>query len=132
MKLNQVTLPVTNLAQAEQFYLQLGLVQIVASEQYARFLMPENQATLSLSLTDKSVPNPSKIYFEFDSLELLEHKIKQLTQHNIKISQAITAQRYLWHEAVINDPSGNILILFYAGDNRINPPWRITKQLSTI
>lgn len=29
-------------------------------------------------------------------------------------------------EAILKDPDGNQLILFHAGDNRKNPPWRIT------
>ena len=34
---------------------------------------------------------------------------------------------WLWREARLKDPDGNQLILYFAGDNRKNPPWRINK-----
>ena len=35
------------------------------------------------------------------------------------------AQRWLWKEASLNDPDGNKIIIYEAGKNRKNPPWRI-------
>ncbi|MGB1217601.1 MAG: VOC family protein, partial [Saprospiraceae bacterium] len=32
---------------------------------------------------------------------------------------------WLWREARLRDLDGNLLILFHAGKNRINPPWKI-------
>lgn len=37
-------------------------------------------------------------------------------------------QRWLWREARLKDVDGNQLILFYAGKNRLNPPWRIESE----
>ena len=34
-------------------------------------------------------------------------------------------ERWLWREARLLDPSGNVICLYRAGDNRKNPPWRI-------
>jgi len=31
----------------------------------------------------------------------------------------------LWREAELFDPGGNRILLYFAGQNRINPPWRI-------
>ena len=36
-----------------------------------------------------------------------------------------TDERWLWREARLKDPAGNVLCLFHAGENRKNPPWRI-------
>jgi len=36
-----------------------------------------------------------------------------------------TDKGWLWREARLKDPDNNQLILFYAGDNRKNPPWKI-------
>ena len=36
-----------------------------------------------------------------------------------------TDEKWLWREARLKDIDGNQLILFYAGENRLNPPWRI-------
>jgi len=32
---------------------------------------------------------------------------------------------YLWREAILKDPSGNKIKLYWAGENRLNPPWRV-------
>ncbi len=48
MRLNQVTMPCTDLAASVRFYTALGLKQIVASDHYARFVCPDGDTTLSL------------------------------------------------------------------------------------
>jgi hypothetical protein len=35
------------------------------------------------------------------------------------------SQKVLWREAHLRDPDGNMLCLFYAGKNRLDPPWRL-------
>ena len=40
------------------------------------------------------------------------------------------AQKGLWREARLRDPSGNPICLFAAGANRLNPPWRIQESLA--
>jgi len=67
MNLNQITLPVTDIEKANQFYLAMG--------------------------------------FKFES--------------------GITEQRYLWREALLKDPSDNKIKLYWAGSNRLDPPWRV-------
>lgn len=37
-------------------------------------------------------------------------------------------QRYLWREAKLRDPAGNRIVLFWGGDNRKHPPWRVEKR----
>jgi hypothetical protein len=32
---------------------------------------------------------------------------------------------WLWRESRLKDPDGNQIILYFAGSNRTNPPWRI-------
>ena len=39
-----------------------------------------------------------------------------------------TDQPWLWREAYLNDPDGNPLCLYHAGENRLNPPWRLTQD----
>ena len=127
MNLNQVTFPVKNMAAACQFYLQLGLTQIVASEHYARFLCPEGDATFSLSLDPEHQANGATIYFE---IERLDEKVERLKSKGLTFLQLPTDQRYLWREAILEDPSGNKIKLFSAGENRKNPPWRVNITLS--
>ena len=122
MNLNQITLPVSNMPEAVEFYLRLGFTQIVDTPHYARFSCPEGDATFSLSLQDKDSENPSVIYFEHEKLDEL---CQTLTDKGIIFEQMPTDQGYLWREAVLRDPSGNKIKLYWAGENRHNPPWRV-------
>jgi len=126
MNLNQVTLPAIDMEKTAAFYRKLGFLQIVDTPHYARFECPEGDATFSLSLTEDSHQvNPTTIYFEIESLE---EKVNQISALGIDIAQAPTAERYLWTEAIVYDPSGNKIKLYWAGDNRKNPPWRVERR----
>ena len=125
MKLNQVTIPVTNMDEAVQFYLTLGFTQIVDTPHYARFSCPEGDATFSLSLETEALQNPTVIYFEHKQLDTL---CAALMQKGIVFEQLPTDQRYLWKEAIVRDPSGNKIKLYWAGENRLNPPWKVNKH----
>ena len=127
MDLNQVTLPVSNLPKAVSFYLKLGFTQIVDLPHYARFACPEGNSTFSLSLDTENFSNPSVIYFEHKELDKL---VKALKAKEIKFDQEPTDESYLWREAVLHDPSGNKIKLYWAGENRLNPPWRVMKLSS--
>lgn len=125
MELNQVTLPVKNMEDAVQFYLKLGFTQIVDTPHYARFSCPDGDSTFSLSLENDKFENHSVIYFEHEDLEEL---CENLAQEGIVFEQEPTEQRYLWKEAIIKDPSGNKIKLYWAGENRLNPPWKVDKR----
>ncbi|MCP4280827.1 MAG: VOC family protein, partial [Alteromonas sp.] len=101
MELNQVTLPVTNMVEAVEFYLTLGFTQIVDTPHYARFTCPEGSSTFSLSLESESAQNHSVIYFEHESLDEL---YTSLVEKGIRFEQPPTQQRYLWKEAILRDP----------------------------
>ncbi len=124
MNLNQITLPVRNMAQATDFYLKIGFLQIVDTEYYARFKCPDGGATFSLSLDEADFSNGNIIYFEH---EKLDEWVEQIQSRGITFKQLPTEQRYLWREAILIDPSGNKIKLYWAGDNRLNPPWRVEK-----
>jgi len=127
MKLNQVTLPVKDMSKACKFYLQLGFTQIVDTEHYARFACPNQGATFSLSLTDETFSNGAVIYFEHEALDAW---VESLIARGIHFEQLPTDQSYLWREAIVKDPSGNKIKLYSAGENRLNPPWRVNKTAS--
>ncbi|MCX7545610.1 VOC family protein [Marinicella gelatinilytica] len=125
MNLNQVTIPVSDLKKAIHFYQQLGFILIVDSSQYARFECPEGHATFSLSLETAPFHNGAVIYFEH---EKLDQWVAELKKKGIVFDQEPTDQTYLWREAVTLDPSGNKVKLYWAGDNRRFPPWRVKKE----
>ena len=122
MDLNQVTLAVNNMEEACAFYRKLGFTQIVDTEHYARFICPEGSATFSLSLESEGFNNPTVIYFEDKDID---KTYQTLCDKGIVFEQPPQDMRYLWREAILRDPSGNKIKLYFAGENRLNPPWRV-------
>jgi catechol 2,3-dioxygenase-like lactoylglutathione lyase family enzyme len=125
MRLNQVTLPVVDIEPAAAFYRKMGFLQIVDTPHYARFSCPDGDATFSLALRDDAGINSAVIYFE---LEELDRKVEELVSRGFIFDQLPTDMRYLWREAVLHDPSGNKIKLYFAGENRLNPPWRVERS----
>ncbi|MFC3107751.1 VOC family protein [Undibacterium arcticum] len=125
MNLNQVTLPSTDVARSIAFYRRLGLELIVASApRYARFACPDGGATLSVHHVDQAPPDsPTVIYFE---CEQLDEKVAQLKQDGIAFESDPVDQDWLWREATLLDPDRNRICLYHAGQNRLDPPWRVT------
>lgn len=122
MDLNQITLPVNDMVKAVRFYQSLGCVLIVDTPHYARFKAPEGNSSFSLSLEEEAFSNGAVIYFEHQQLDEL---YAELCRRGIEFEQPPTEQRYLWKEAILKDPSGNKIKLYWAGENRLNPPWRV-------
>lgn len=124
MNLNQVTVPSRNVANAILFYEKLGLKLIVKSlPNYARFECPDGNSTFSIHLTEK-LPKGDGVYVYFECQDLDEH-VASLKEKGIQFEKEPNDERWLWREARLKDLDGNQLILFYGGENRLNPPWRI-------
>ena len=124
MRLNQLTIPSLDVEKSVTFYKKLGMQLIVeALPRYVRFELPDGEATFSIHLVEKLPKGDGiTIYFEDDNLDVL---VKQLQAKGIVFSLLPVDQRWLWREAHVLDPDGNKIILFFGGDNRKNPPWRI-------
>lgn len=123
MNMNQVTLPALNIADSVSFYRKLGLLQIVDSDEYARFECPDGDATFSLFQADESeLGGSSHVYFEHAELDALCESLKS---EGFEFTQMPQDESWLWREAWLNDPSGNTICLFWAGENRKTPPWRV-------
>ncbi len=124
MNLNQITVPSRDLSTSIPFYQQLGLRLIVHSTpHYARFECPQGDATFSLHLVDE-LPHGEGIYVYFEC-ENLDDFVKDLIEKGIVFDELPSDQRWLWREARLKDPDNNQLILFFAGKNRKDPPWKI-------
>ena len=124
MNLNQVTLPVHSIPESVAFYKQLGFKQIVAAPHYVRFKSPHGEATFSLHLSEKTFSNGAVVYFE---CERLDRVVATLMDKGVSFKSQPTDQGWLWREARLCDPSGNELCLYWAGEHRLNPPWRLTE-----
>ena len=125
MNLNQVTIPSLDLEKATEFYNLLGLKLIVdALPRYVRFECPDGDSTLSIHKVD-TIPkeNGISIYFEDAHLDDL---VSELKTKGITFISDPEDKSWLWREAHLKDPDGNHIILFHAGANRKNPPWRLS------
>ena len=120
--LNQVTVGASDYAASIGFYKMLGLRQIVdsADNGYARF-ETANGATFSVHVGD-GVAGSSVIYLESP---ILDSWVNELAEAGLMFDQMPTDEHWLWREARLRDPHGNIMCLYHAGDNRRYPPWRI-------
>ena len=93
---------------------------------YARFKCPGGHSTFSIHRTD-SLAKGAGISVYFECFNLNEY-VSELVKKGIEFDQKPTNQKLLWREARLKDVDGNQLILFYGGENRLNPPWRIKKS----
>ncbi|WP_298426076.1 VOC family protein [uncultured Kordia sp.] len=124
MNLNQVTISSTDVAQATKFYTTLGLRLIVdALPRYVRFECPDGDATFSIHQVEKmSESHNVTLYFENDDLD---ETVTKLQAKGINFTSLPEDKSWNWREAHLNDLDGNKLILFKAGEDRKNPPWRV-------
>lgn len=122
MNLNQITIGVTDIASAIDFYENLGLTCIVHThDAYARFECPIGGSTFSIHTVDKVNPGTTLIYFE---VEDVDSAMARLALPPSLIDSSPKDRSFLWREARIRDPFGNHLCIYHAGENRLNPPWR--------
>lgn len=124
MNLNQVTIYSEKPVETVEFFENLGLKRIVDSlPRYARLECPDGESTLSVNIADDVfVSNNVVLYFECEDLNA---KVAELKASGLKFDEDPTDRSWLWRQAYLKDPNGNKICLFYAGENRKNPPWRV-------
>ena len=124
MNLNQITISSIDVEKAVEFYKILGLHLIVdALPKYVRFECPDGDATFSIEKVDELKKQQSvSIYFEEENLDVW---VANLQKKGLIFNKLPEDKPWLWREAHLQDPDGNTIILYYAGKNRKNPPWRI-------
>ena len=103
---------------------RLGLKLIVDSlPRYARLECPDGESTLSVNIAEEiALTNKIVLYFECDDLD---DKVEELKAAGLVFDEDPTDRDWLWRQAYLKDPNGNKICLFYAGENRKNPPWRV-------
>jgi len=124
MDLNQVTVPVTDIVRSVAFYKELGLTLIVhgGNPDYARFECPGG-STFSLHKVDElGGERDLIIYFENEALDT---EVARLVSAGFKFERDPEDMPWGWREAHLRDPDGNRLCLYWAGENRRFPAWRI-------
>jgi catechol 2,3-dioxygenase-like lactoylglutathione lyase family enzyme len=124
VRLNHITLAVLDVEASARFYTGLGLLQIVADyPDYARFVAPAGDTTLSLHRLERQAEGASaSIHFEVDDVDRVVGKLECAGFH---FACAPVDQPYLWREAILLDPDGHRVFIYHAGENRLDPPWRL-------
>jgi hydroxymethylpyrimidine/phosphomethylpyrimidine kinase len=123
-RLNQVTVTVSDYARGVEFYRKLGLKQIVDSVEngYARF-ETAGGATLSIQCDpEERISATTAIYLECDDLD---ERVERLARAGVPFEHGPRNQPWMWREARLRDPDGNIIFLYKAGEARRFPPWRM-------
>ena len=126
-RLNQVTVTGTNYERSVDFYRRLGLFQIVDSPEngYARF-ETAGGVTFSVQIDpDEKIIATTAIYLECDDLD---ERVEQLARSGIAFEHGPRNQPWMWREARLRDPDGNIIFFYKAGENRRFPPWRMQES----
>lgn len=124
MNLNQITIPSLDLKKSIPFYEGLGLKLIVGSlPDYARFECGNGGSTFSIHRVDH-LPKGEGVWVYFEN-ENLDEYVDELIAKGYNFDELPNDKDWLWREARIKDLDGNQLILYYAGENRLNPPWRL-------
>jgi catechol 2,3-dioxygenase-like lactoylglutathione lyase family enzyme/ribosomal protein S18 acetylase RimI-like enzyme len=120
---NQATVRARDLDRSIAFYETLGFRLIVKAAHYARFEIGDGQATFSLHAGEtEGVANGPHLYFECIDLDA---RVAELEAKGIVFDSQPADQSWLWREAWLSDPAGNRLCLYWAGENRRFPPWRL-------
>ena len=123
-RLNQVTVTGKDYRKSVDFYRRLGLHQIVDSPDngYARF-ETAGGATLSVQIDpDETISPTTAVYLECDDLD---QRVEQLARSGVAFEHGPRNQPWMWREARLRDPDGNIIFLYKAGEARRFPPWRV-------
>jgi hydroxymethylpyrimidine/phosphomethylpyrimidine kinase len=124
LRLNQVTVTGTDYGRSVDFYRRLGLVQIVDSPDngYARF-ETAGGATLSVQIDpEERIVATTAVYLECDDLD---ERVERLARSGLAFEHGPRNQPWMWREARLKDPDGNIIFLYHAGEARRFPPWRV-------
>jgi len=123
LRLNQVTVTGTNYERSVDFYRRLGLKQIVDNPpDYARFEMAGG-VTFSVQIDpEEKIIATTAVYLECDDLD---DRVEQLARSGIAFEHGPRNQPWMWREARLRDPDGNIIFLYKAGESRRFPPWRM-------
>jgi predicted enzyme related to lactoylglutathione lyase len=123
MELSQVTLPARDVVASVAFYRSMGFELIVDAQHYARFKSLKGDATFSISVCDAfTATSKTVLYFECADLD---KQVRALQATGMQFTQEPKDEPWLWREARLVDPSGNVICLYHAGEHRLNPPWRV-------
>ena len=57
-----------------------------------------------------------------------QRTVARLIEAGVLFASAPEEKSWRWREAELFDPGGNRIVLYFAGANRIDPPWRLRTE----
>ena len=90
---------------------------------YTRFECTDGNSTFSLQQVEQ-LPAGDGIHIYFECENLNEY-VYEFISKGIEFEEMPNDKRRLWREARVKYPDNNQLILYYAGDNKLNPSWKL-------
>lgn len=122
LRLNHISIKVSNLERSIAFYEILGLRLIVCTgNPYARFECADGGTTFSLSEAeqDEVIPGDTGLYFEVGNVAAT---VAHLQARGLEFYTPVKEESWLWTEAWFRDPDGHQLCIYHAGKARRFPP----------
>ena len=131
MRMSHVTLFVTDVARSRSFYCALGFELIVDECHYCRFLTRTDEGSGDETLSIERRPGPlapaAQLGLEFPSRDALDRYVEGLSARGLSLAEELVERSWLWRDARILDPDGHEWMLFFAGKNKLDPPWRVAR-----
>ncbi len=130
MRLSHVSLLVRDLEVSKAFYLRFGFRLVVDQPAYCRFYAriedwDEGDETLSLVASDAPSMPAARVGLEFPSPDALDAFVAALPTRGVTVAEGPVDRDWLWRDARVFDPDGHELMLFFAGRNKLDPPFRL-------
>ncbi|MFZ4122730.1 MAG: VOC family protein [Caulobacterales bacterium] len=122
MRLAHVTIDVSDIGRSKAFYVGVGFELLVDAAHYCRFNI--GGATLSIHGHEGPITPAAEVGIVFESAEALDAFVAGLIAKGFAVSLPVD-QSWLWREARVLDPDGHTILLMFAGENHLNPPWRV-------
>ena len=130
LRLNHAHVSATDIPRAVAYYERLGSEPVVLEAHYARFLLPDGGSTFSVHLAERADAvgaAGAAIHLECESAGELDATVAELQAAGVVFDSGPVDMPYLWREATLRDPDWNTIVLYHAGENRLNPPWRVQR-----
>ena len=123
-RLNQVTVTGTNYERSVEFYGRLGLKQIVDSPERVMHVSRPQAASPSQSRSIRKRRSSRRLQ-SISNVTISTNAWSSSPEAASPSSTAPRNQPWMWREARLRDPDGNIIFFYKAGENRRFPPWRM-------
>ena len=86
-------------------------------------MLSQGEVTLSLHRAGQGAGSSrASIHFEVDDID---QTVERFKREGFTFACDPVDQPYLWREAIMLDPDGHHVFIYHAGENRLDPPWRL-------